>query len=367
MKKIIILLTVLSVLACSHQSLPAANELMIAPVVIDADSANILPRLDLISELGFNTVVFIGAGTDLWAELTLQAHGRGLYAVFMTEAQDSAKVVDYLLSSGVAARIDGVWLSQGNYFDRKDIKKIQQGLRKLQSEVKDRKSLGQLFIQSNEASTASLLQNGKLVEGVIYYDHSAAGLLGLLLGYEGQEREPELMGVDIAKMYNWRNFYAKAGHLLVPLTLNFSYAFKQEAVSDIAVGLMNSVSGPLYMPIALNGVDATFYEKDLQVIKTALQIRKDNASLYRGKQSNLAYNNGVYIDIKEDGREQILAVFNLMPTQVQYRLPYLRATKLKNNIRLKNIKTGQVIHVTGSQLVMDLGPYESGYWRIEKK
>ncbi len=357
MKYCSLLLCFVFLFSCSVGKDLSLDQLLIAPVIIEPENqAAAADRLDLLKELGFNTILFIGSRPNMWEDLALQAQGRGMYALFMIDTSDPALIKDFILENGKAAKIDGIWLRQGEAFNKKDFKELQTALQKMKKDIRDRYVLGLLFAQSSAGDMMTLLQNRKLVRGVVYFDHSAAGLLGLASQAGTDEHPSSGLGSDIAKMYNWRNFYTKSAQLIVPLANNFSYAFAQKEIFSPITAVMSSVSGPLYFPIALWATDRFFYQQDISVIKQYLELRKAHPSLYKGKHSNLSYSNGVYTDIKESPEERIILVCNFNGQNLQYRLPYLDKFRLKGK-RIRSLITGQSITLESNDLSFSLAPY----------
>lgn len=362
--KLVLVLLVLSLFSCGNNVQTQINTLTIAPVVLQNQTEDVSNRLDLLKDLGFNTVLFIGSLNSSWTDLTIQAQGRGLFALFMVDGTDPSLIIDYIGSIGVDAKIDGIWLSQGNRFKQQDLRKIQKVLVSVQRAVKDRSVLARLFVQSGDGNMISLLHDSKLVPGLIYFDHSAAGLLGLAMRAGTEETPVQSLGADIVKMYNWRNFYNKTTNLLVPLAMNFSYAYADPALFPVVTALMTSMSGPVYLPVALNTMDKTLYSNDLAVVKNNLTLRRQHPSLYQGEHSNLAYSNGVHIDLKESSQERILFTCNFNSTSVRYRLHYLDRYDFTGKI-LRNLADNRQVSLTSNDLDLNLQPYEFGFWIIE--
>lgn len=364
MKYYSLLLCFLLLLSCGAGRNRSLNELTIAPVIIEQEDQVVADRLDLLKDIGFNSVLFIGTKPNMWKELAVQAQGRDMYALFMVDISDTDLIKDFILENGTTGKIDGLWLRQGEIFSKKDLSELQGALQEMKKSISDRHVLGQLFVQSNTGDMVSLLKNGKLVRGVVYFDHSAAGLLGVATQIGTEENPSTGIGANIAKMYNWRNFYTKSSDLIVPLANNFSYAFAQAKIFPLITAVMTSVSGPLYFPVALSATDRFFYQQDISLIKKYLDLRKAHPSLYKGRHSNLSYSNGVYTDMKESKSERIILVCNFNAQALQYRLPYLDKFRLKGK-RIRSLITGHSTLLTSNDLSFSLVPYQVDFWLIE--
>lgn len=363
MKYCVFFLILISFFSCSVGKTLSIDQLAIAPVLIESKDEDAVDRLDLLKETGFNTALFIGADPSAWSALTIQARGRDMYAVFMTDITDAALLRDHILDSGVKAGIDGIWLRKGEDFSKKDLSVLQSALQKMKRSITDRSVLGKIFVQSSTADMMSLLRGGNLVPGPIYFDHTAAGLLGLAAHMGAEENPVSGIGSDIAKMYNWRNFYKKSADLMVPLANNFSYAFTDPKIFSLITAVMTSLSGPLYLPIALTPSDRIFYSADIDLVKQYLELRRNHPSLYEGKHSNLAYSSGVYVDMKEKGRERLVLVCNFNNQPLQYRLPYLDKFNIRGK-RIESLLSGRGSTLTGNELLFSLAPYEVDFWLI---
>lgn len=350
--------------SCQMDKTSTLNELVIAPVLVQKQGEDVTARLDFLAELGFNSILFIGTESSSWASFTIQAQGRDMYAFFMVDSQETSLIVDYIVGNGVDAKIDGIWLSQGDSISVQDLKKIRKSVLDLKKEVKDRSVLGQLFVQSAQGNTMSFLHNGKLLPGIVYFDHSAAGLLRLAMQNSTEESPVPTLGADIIKMYNWRNFYMKNASLLVPLAVNFSYAFAIPEYYSLITGIMASISGPAYVPIALTVVDKVLYTQDLKLLQNYLSLRSQHSSLYDGTHTNFSYTNGVYVDLKDNGKERIIIACNFNEGPIRYRIPYLDKFNLKGK-SLKNLSDGRRLVLTSNELEFDFSGYEIGYWLIE--